>query len=124
MNQRGALGRYGEDVAVRRLREAGMTVLERNWRCRAGEIDIVAAEGAAVVVVEVKTRSTGSYQHPMSAVTPRKAARLRRLAEQWLSDRWLPHHRVLPPGGVRIDLVGILLPRRGAPVIEHARGVA
>ncbi|MEU6079819.1 YraN family protein [Streptomyces sp. NPDC047108] len=124
MNARGALGRYGEDVAVRTLAESGMTVLERNWRCRAGEIDIVAAHGDAVVVCEVKTRRAGAYEHPMAAVTPRKAERLRRLAERWLADRWLPRHDGLPEGGVRIDLVGVLLPRRGAPVVEHVQGVA
>lgn len=155
MNQRGALGRFGEDVAVRRLREAGWTVLERNWRCRAGEIDIVAREAAvplgragrrghggvggdggpaheragALVMCEVKTRRAGrprrpAFQHPMAAVTPRKAARLRELAQWWLSERWLAEHGAPPPDGVRIDLLGVLLPARGAPVVEHARGVA
>ncbi|GAA2963469.1 MULTISPECIES: YraN family protein [Streptomycetaceae] len=119
MNARGALGRYGEDVAARLLADAGMSVLQRNWRCRTGEIDIVARDGDAVVVCEVKTRRTGSFEHPMEAVTPAKADRLRRLAEVWL-DR----HGGPPPGGVRIDLVGVILPRRGAPVVEHVRGVA
>ncbi|MDT0441080.1 YraN family protein [Streptomyces johnsoniae] len=128
MNQRGALGRFGEDVAVRRLRDAGMTVLERNWRCRAGEIDIVAqdrtAGGRAVVVCEVKTRRGGRFQHPMAALTPDKAERLRRLAQWWLCERWLTVFDQPPPGGLRIDLIGVLLPARGAPLVEHARGVA
>uniref|UniRef100_A0AAU3GPZ3 UPF0102 protein OG626_09425 n=1 Tax=Streptomyces sp. NBC_01401 TaxID=2903854 RepID=A0AAU3GPZ3_9ACTN len=119
MNARGALGRYGEDLAARLLAEAGMTVLERNWRCRAGEIDIVARDGDALVVCEVKTRRAGAFEHPMEAVTPAKADRLRRLAEIWL-DR----HGGPPPGGVRIDLIGVIMPRRGAPVAEHVRGVA
>lgn len=100
-----------------------MRLLDRNWRCREGEIDIVAADGDAVVVCEVKTRREHGYEHPMAAVTPRKAARLQRLAARWLTDRWLPEHSALPPGGVRIDLVGVLLPAHGAPVVEHARGV-
>lgn len=117
---RGALGRYGEDVAARRLAEAGMTVLERNWRCgRTGEIDIVARDGDVLVVCEVKTRRSGGFQHPMAAVTPEKAERLRTLAA-----RWIQTHGAAPPGGVRIDLVGVLLPRRGAALVEHARGVA
>ncbi|MEV6652834.1 YraN family protein [Streptomyces sp. NPDC051219] len=116
---RRALGQYGEDLAARRLAEAGMTVIQRNWRCRAGEIDIVARDGDALVVCEVKTRRAGAFEHPMAGVTPVKAARLRRLAERWLQDHGGP-----PQGGVRIDLVGVLLPRRGAPVVEHARGVA
>ncbi|MFG3147776.1 YraN family protein [Streptomyces sp. NPDC048243] len=117
---RNALGRYGEDLAARRLSEAGMTVLARNWRPgRTGEIDIVARDGDALVLCEVKTRRAGTFQHPMAAVTPAKARRLRGLAERWLQE-----HGGAPPGGVRIDLIGIVLPDRGAPVVEHARGVA
>ncbi|MGW2747705.1 YraN family protein [Streptomyces sp. NPDC001450] len=117
---RSGLGRYGEDLAARRLAEAGMTILERNWRCgRSGEIDIVARDGSTLVVCEVKTRRGGAFQHPMAAVTPEKAQRLLTLAE-----RWIQAHGGAPPGGVRIDLIGVLLPRRGAPSVEHARGVA
>ncbi|MFJ9739767.1 YraN family protein [Streptomyces sp. NPDC101166] len=117
---RGALGRYGEELAARRLAGAGMAILGRNWRCgRAGEIDIVARDGDVLVVCEVKTRRDGGFQHPMAAVTPDKARRLRCLAE-----RWIHAHGGAPPGGVRIDLVGVVLPRRGAAVVEHVRGVA
>ncbi|GAA5038703.1 YraN family protein [Streptomyces siamensis] len=117
---RSALGRYGEDLAARRLTEAGMKVLARNWRCgRTGEIDIVARDGDALVICEVKTRKAGSFEHPMAAVTPVKAERLRGLAERWVQE-----HGGAPPGGVRIDLIGVVLPARGAPVVEHARGVA
>ncbi|MFI1763398.1 YraN family protein [Streptomyces sp. NPDC020800] len=117
---RSGLGRYGEGLAARRLTEAGMTILERNWRCgRSGEIDIVARDGNTLVVCEVKTRRGGAFQHPMAAVTAEKARRLLSLAE-----RWIQTHGGAPPGGVRIDLVGVLLPRRGAPAVEHARGVA
>ncbi|MFJ2768298.1 YraN family protein [Streptomyces sp. NPDC087300] len=124
MNARGALGKYGEELAARRLVESGMTVLERNWRAgRTGEIDLVAMDGEALVVCEVKTRRAGlagtPFEHPMAAVSAAKAARLRRLAEHWIEERGGP-----PPGGVRVDLVGVLVPRRGAPVVEHARGVA
>ncbi|MGW5329898.1 YraN family protein [Streptomyces sp. NPDC004014] len=117
---RSGLGRYGEDLAARRLTETGMTILRRNWRCgRSGEIDIVARDGSTLVVCEVKTRRAGGFQHPMAALTPEKARRLRGLAE-----RWVQAHGGAPPGGVRIDLVGVLLPRRGAASVEHARGVA
>ncbi|MFE6199032.1 YraN family protein [Streptomyces sp. NPDC057838] len=120
MNARGAMGRYGETLAARRLTESGLRVLERNWRSgRAGEIDIVARDGDVLVVCEVKTRREGPFEHPMAAVTPRKAARLRDLAE-----RWIQAHGGAPPGGVRIDVVGVLLPYRGAAVVEHVRGVA
>ncbi|MFC5953679.1 YraN family protein [Streptomyces sp. NPDC005774] len=117
---RNALGRYGEALAARRLEQAGMTVLERNWRCgRTGEIDIVARDGDVLVVCEVKTRRATSFQHPMEAITPAKADRLRGLAQRRLQE-----HGGAPPGGVRIDLVGVLLPKRGAPRVEHVRGVA
>ncbi|MFF6998125.1 YraN family protein [Streptomyces sp. NPDC008313] len=123
MNARGALGRFGEELAARRLTGGGMTILRRNWRCgRAGEIDIVARDGDALVICEVKTRRTGaagSFEHPMAAITPTRTERLRGLAERWLQE-----HGGAPPGGVRIDVVGVLVPHRGAPVIEHVRGVS
>ncbi|MFI9305940.1 YraN family protein [Streptomyces triculaminicus] len=120
MNARGGLGRYGEDLAARRLAEAGMTVLARNWRCRDGEIDIVAADGDTLVICEVKARREGPFEHPMAAVRAGKTGRLRLLA-----GRWLERHGGAPPaGGVRIDLVGVVVPGRGAPVVEHVRGVA
>ncbi|MFB7372956.1 YraN family protein [Streptomyces sp. NPDC056222] len=120
-NPTNALGRYGEELAARRLTEAGMSVLARNWRCgRTGEIDIVARDGDTIVICEVKTRRAGAFEHPMAAVTPIKADRLKRLAACWL-DR---HGGPPPDGGVRIDLIGIVLPRRGAPAVTHARGVA
>lgn len=119
MNARGALGRYGEELAARWLTEAGMTVLARNWRCDDGEVDILASDGDVLVVCEVKTRRDGRFEHPMAAVGPRKVNRLRTLAERLIHERGGP-----PPGGVRIDLVGVLLPGRGAPRVEHVRGVA
>ncbi|MGY0018992.1 YraN family protein [Streptomyces sp. cg35] len=125
VNARGAMGKYGEDLAARRLTDAGMTVLARNWRAgRTGEIDIVARDGDAIVVCEVKTRrgrgrAGGAFEHPMAAITPAKARRLHELAERWAQE-----HGGAPPGGVRIDLVGVLLPERGAPLVEHVRGVS
>ena len=115
---RTALGRFGEDVAVRHLVGIGMTVVERNWRCDLGEIDIVARSGDVLVVVEVKTRATEVFGSPAEAVTPRKALRLRRLAARWLAE-----HPVRP-AEVRIDVVGVLLPSRGAPRVDHLEAVA
>ncbi|AUH40238.1 MULTISPECIES: YraN family protein [unclassified Streptomyces] len=117
--QRQALGQYGERIAERQLVQAGMTVLARNWRCSDGEIDIVALDGEALVVCEVKTRREGGWEHPMAGVPPAKADRLRRLAEAWAL-----RHGGAPPGGMRIDVVGVVLPDRGAPVVEHVRGAA
>lgn len=115
---RGALGRYGEDVAARFLAAAGFVVLERNWRCELGELDIVAREGDVLVVCEVKTRRGTGYGSPLEAVTPGKAARLRRLTGRWLAEH--PVHA----DEVRIDAIGVLAPGRGAARVEHLRGVA
>ncbi len=116
MNGRSLVGRHGEDVAVAHLVDDGMTVLARNWRCSQGEIDIVALDGAAAVVVEVKARRTSSFGRPVESVTAAKLARLRRLAAAWLAaqDRAFED--------VRVDVVGVML-GRGPAQVEHLRGV-
>lgn len=111
------LGRYGEDVAARRLSSHGMTVLDRNWRGPSGEIDLVLRDGDVLVICEVKTRTTADRGHPLEAVNETKARRLRRLAAEWIEA-----HDVRP-ADVRIDLVGVLQPGRGAAQIEHLKGV-
>jgi putative endonuclease len=115
--RRREIGRYGEDAAARELVRRGMVVLDRNWRCDLGEIDLVLRDGRVLVVCEVKTRSSTAYGEPVATVTEQKAARLRVLAERWLEDH------LVRPDEVRIDLVGVLLQRRGAPVLEHVQGV-
>lgn len=116
-----ALGRYGEDRAVEYLRACGMRVLSRNWRSASGELDVVAAEGDALVVCEVKTRSGLGWGSPLDAITRKKQLRLRRLALEWLdAHSFEPDRR---PGVIRIDAIGVLVPRRGAPVVEHIRGI-
>ncbi|WP_062460544.1 YraN family protein [Demequina soli] len=112
-----AVGRYGEEVAARRLVEDGWEVLVRNWRCARGELDIVARDGRELVFVEVKTRRSDAFGGALAAVTPAKVRRLRLLAGQWLADQ-----DVAWPA-VRIDVVAVTLPRAGAAVIEHVRGV-
>jgi putative endonuclease len=112
------VGRYGEQVAVRHLVEAGLVVLDRNWRCRQGEIDIVALDGGCLVVCEVKTRRTLDFGSPVEAVTARKAARLRRLAACWLAEHDLAVQ------DVRVDVIGVLRPPRGPAQIEHLVAVA
>ena len=86
---RRALGARGEELAARWYRERGFEIVDRNWRCRAGEIDIVARRGRFLVICEVKTRSSDAYGSPASAVTPSKQTRLRRLAFAWLEARGL-----------------------------------
>ena len=112
-----ALGAYGEALAARQLVEQGMVLLDRNWRCPAGEIDLVLRDGQTLVFCEVKTRSSTTYGHPLEAVGPTKGARLRRLAARWLAEHDVRVREV------RIDLVGVLLAERGAAVVEHVQGV-
>ncbi|MFI6849887.1 YraN family protein [Kitasatospora sp. NPDC050467] len=134
------LGRYGERVAARRLAEDGLRILDRNWRCVEGELDIVALDGDTLAVCEVKTRSERGFQQPSEAIDRAKAARLQRLAERWMAERWPSHFARLagpeyqpapadpqwppiPPGGVRIDLVAVINRVRGAASVDHLRGV-
>ena len=87
MRVKDALGRFGEDVAARYLTAAGLVILERNWRCSAGELDIIAADGPTLVFCEVKTRSSTLFGSPAESVTPVKAGRIRHLALRWLLDQ-------------------------------------
>lgn len=112
-----SLGSYGEDVAARALVDRGMVLLDRNWRCEAGEIDLVLRDGTTLVICEVKTRSSTAFGDPLEAVGEVKAARLRRLAA-----RWVRAHDV-HPDDIRIDIVGVLRPRSGAARVEHVPGV-
>ena len=112
-----ALGDYGERLAARYLLEQGVEILDRNWRCVRGELDIVAREGAALVVCEVKTRSGEGFGAPYEAVTWRKQRRLRQLGGLWRDD-----HPEQSAGPLRIDVISILcLPGRPAR-LEHLRG--
>lgn len=115
--QRQALGAYGEQVAARHLVRSGMALLERNWRCDEGEIDLVLREGDTLVVCEVKTRTSGAMGTPHEAISEEKLARLVRLGERWA------HHRGLRPPDTRVDLVAVLRPRRGPAVVDHVRGL-
>ncbi|MFD0806964.1 YraN family protein [Nocardioides caeni] len=114
---RQALGAYGEQVACRHLEEAGLVLVERNWRCGEGEIDLVLREGATLVICEVKTRTSLSAGTPHEAITDAKLDRLKRLGERWARE-----HEV-EPDGIRIDLVAVLRPRRGPAIVDHVRGL-
>lgn len=120
-DDRRELGRRGEDLAVDHLRRAGLLVLDRNWRPHRagvrGELDIVAREGDELVVVEVKTRRSLAYGVPAESITQRKIRSLRSLALAWLEQR-----SVHAPN-IRFDVVSIVIPPAGHPVIEHLRSV-
>jgi putative endonuclease len=111
------LGRRGEDAAAGHLAGQGWVIIDRNWRCAEGELDIVARDGADLVVCEVKTRSSTDYGTPAEAVTPAKAARLRRLASRWLAAHGVGHTIV------RIDIIGLVVDGPGRFSVDHHRGV-
>lgn len=111
------LGRRGEKLAAEHLIASGYEIVERNWRCSMGEIDIVAFKDREIVFVEVKTRSSLAFGHPLEAITVAKLARLRRLAGAWCEAH--PDVRA----AVRIDAIAILAPTRGLVEIEHLERV-
>jgi putative endonuclease len=116
---RAEIGALGERLAVEHLRSLGLRVLTRNWRCRYGELDVIATDDAArtVVFVEVKTRTSDQFGGVSQAVTPLKVRRLRRLAGLWLAAQdgtWAT---------VRIDVIGVRIGRTRAPEIMHLQGV-
>ena len=97
------LGREGEDRAARLLERLGLRVIERNWRCPEGELDLIAARGDLVVFCEVKTRRSRLWGEPSEAVHPRKQARLRRLAGRWLAEHPGRRRRV------RFDVISVVV---------------
>lgn len=113
------LGDHGERLAEDHLVESGLQIVARNWRIAAGElrgeIDLVARDGDALVVVEVKTRRGRGYGLPAESVTPRKQAKLRRLATAFLRDTGLR------AASVRFDVVGVLVEGERTTV-THLRG--
>ena len=116
---RAEIGALGEQLAVEHLASRGLRVLDRNWRCRYGELDVIASDDATrtAVFVEVKTRTSDHFGGVEYAVTPDKVRRLRRLAGLWLAsqaNRW---------AAVRIDVIGVRIGRQRTPEISHLRAV-
>jgi putative endonuclease len=115
------VGLRGEDLACAELERQGMQILERNWRCRLGEIDVVAAEtgpnGLTLVFCEVKCRSGLGFGHPLEAITYAKMRTLRQLAAVWMRE-----HRVRA-SSIRLDAIGVVLARSAAPSVTHVRAV-
>lgn len=110
------LGRLGEELAQDHLVFAGCEILDVNWRCPIGELDIVAKEGSRLVFCEVKTRSSNRFGTPAEAVTEAKAQRIYRLAARWMSE----HHPRY--SSVRYDVISVLAPRGQRPELTHLRG--
>ena len=110
------LGERGEDAAVAFLERSGLTIVERNWRCSAGEIDIVALDGTELVLCEVKTRRTATKGTPEEAVTPAKQRRYAKLAAAYLQAS------SLEDVGVRFDVVTLLVIAEDRALLRHYRG--
>lgn len=111
------LGRLGENLAHGYLKQSGWLVLDRNWRCRWGEIDLVCLDGSTVVICEVRTRQGVRAGSGIESVTLTKMRRLRLLAGQWILARGAR------PRAVRIDVIGVQLHPDGHHSITHLRGV-
>jgi putative endonuclease len=116
---RAELGALGEKLAAEHLVGLGLVVLDRNWRCRYGELDLIAADVSArtLMFVEVKTRTSDQFGGLAQAVTGNKVRRLRRLAGLWLAEQnasWT---------AIRIDVIGVRIDRHAAPQITHLEGV-
>jgi len=117
MRAKDVLGKTGEQAAAEYLEKLGYRILDRNWRCATGEIDIVAVDRRVFVVCEVKTRSGVGFGTPLEAVGRVKLRRLRMLAVAWLNAHGVRFDQV------RIDVVGLVYEGTGGFTIEHLRGV-
>lgn len=114
---RNELGRRGEDAAAAYLERLGHTVIDRNWRTRAGEVDIVALDGDTLVLVEVKTRRSAGKGSPEEAVSPTKQKRIIRLAREYLADAGLDPTET----SVRFDVIAIRVLSEDRALLRHHR---
>ena len=115
MDRRNGIGAWGETQAAKYLKKKGYRILERNWSCRFGEIDLIAADRDCLAFVEVKLRKSDAFARAAEFVDPRKQSRLRMAAALWLSQ----HETELQP---RFDVVEIYAPEGEAtkkPIINH-----
>ena len=107
------LGKKGEDLAVHYLEERGFKILERNWRFRHKEVDIIAREGSFLVIVEVKTRSTSAFGFPDESINDAKVDLLADAAEQYLEEKDIDLE-------LRFDIISITM-KGDIPSIYHVR---
>lgn len=116
-DRRGRLGGRGEAAVAEWYESRGYRVLDRNWRCGEGELDLVLADegGRLVVFCEVKTRASSRFGSPFEAVTPAKQRRLRRLAGRWLAEA-KPAGLAAPQ--LRMDVAAVRIGPDGRFVID------
>lgn len=111
------LGKIGEDIATVFLQDMGYEILERNWRFKRVELDIVAQSGSTLVFCEVKTRRSVSYGIPSDAITPLKLQHIRTAALHWLSNHQSRH------SGIRIDAISVIYCEGQPTTISHIKGI-
>ena len=116
VNSNQSVGKYGEDRAAEFLLRLGYEILERNWRGKTGEIDIVARDRNCLVFAEVKTRTRTGFGHPFEAITAKKIQTMRSLVSQWCRSRNLTSNEV------RLDALSVLI-ISGRVTIEHLKQV-
>lgn len=107
------LGNQGEDLARVFLSDLGYQILECNYRCKIGEIDIIAKHEEYLVFVEVKTRKGRGYIHPTASITMKKSKKLRQLGLFYIRQKKCFY---LQP---RFDVISILFPKDDSPIVEH-----
>ena len=110
-------GARGEALAVRYLENKGFVILDRNWRCREGELDLIATDRRVLLICEVKTRTSDNYGTPGEAVDDAKAGRIRRLARRWRAEKGVGY------ADTRYDILAVLWPRGRKPQVNHLKGV-
>ncbi|MFN8530902.1 MAG: YraN family protein [Anaerolineae bacterium] len=115
VNKKQALGQQGEAAAAHYLHANGLQVIEQNWHCRAGEIDIVARDGETWVFAEVKSRRSIQDDAPFEAITSHKQGRMIRAAETYVDLHQLEN------AAWRIDVIAVVFAASGAPHIEHVK---
>ncbi|HEX3015424.1 MAG TPA: YraN family protein [Desulfobacteria bacterium] len=115
MDSRRKLGRAGEDMALNYLKSVGMQLLERNYRCRLGEIDLVMVDRGQLVFVEVRTKSSKTFGTGLESITSRKRRKLKTLARYYMMYTGLKNDNI------RFDVVSIEMPYQGIPSLEHVR---
>lgn len=118
-----SVGQLGEDLAAQKLADEGYEIVDMNWRCRFGEIDIIAlSEQGELAFVEVRTRRTLRFGTPEESITPKKMSRMRRLAGLWLKEHEFRYSKI------RLDLMAVRLKQNEKETIEaqltHLRGIS